>query len=60
MQYLAVRESFRLTATHGFVAPIGRATPLQGEGCQFKSDRIHETTIATINVTNTMGDWHSW
>ena len=27
--------------TFGYVAPIGRATPLQGEGYGFESRRIH-------------------
>lgn len=27
----------------GLVAPIGRATPLQGEGCRFESDQVHQS-----------------
>ena len=28
--------------SHGLLAPIGRATPLQGEGSRFESEAVHE------------------
>ena len=33
-------------AALGLLAPTGRATPLQGEGCQFESDAVHERDVA--------------